>query len=174
MQKLSGRMERPASSRYTWFTMPRGSGRANSGTGQANESHLGSTQYPKIRLKDKRVCLQSLERGQSRISVGPLPAGQDFAACRDLCACRQTKRADFPQPLAHGIRLAAKVLSGRKGPTLTIIRDYTRLKFGKHPMLNSDGFSKSVFADHLRNSPARVAVNIGNQDSTKWILLKPP
>ncbi len=45
-------------------------------------------------------------------------------ASRDLCARQKKKRADTLQPIALGVRLAVKVLSGRKGPALTIIRDY--------------------------------------------------
>ena len=42
------------------------------------------------------------------------PAGQDFAAGRDLCAREPKFSADILAPVAHKVRLAAKVLSGRK------------------------------------------------------------
>lgn len=49
---------------------------------------------------------------QSQISVGP--AGQDFAAGRDLRAHKPKFLADIYTPLAHLVRLSAKLLSGRK------------------------------------------------------------
>ena len=48
-----------------------------------------------------------------RISVGPL-AEEDFAACRDQCAREPKFQADILAPFAHRVRLAAKVLPGRK------------------------------------------------------------
>jgi hypothetical protein len=42
-----------------------------------------------------------------------MPAGQDFAACRDRCAFDDTKQPEILKQLPSKVRLAAKVLSGR-------------------------------------------------------------
>ena len=52
--------------------------------------------------------------GCSRRFRQVLLAEEDFAACRDLWARESEFSADILAPVAHQVRLAAKVLSGRK------------------------------------------------------------
>lgn len=63
-----------------------------------------------------------------------MPAGQDFAARRDLCAWRPTYLAHILHRIACGVRLAAKVLSGRNElPQKDIHDDEPHQQFEREP-----------------------------------------